>query len=237
VAPRDPPQRLRSHRRDRDLPRRSQHGSRNRSDGPRPPTGSSGRSDAAESPSMQSPAKMRRATGSGGGSPRPRREAFAMLYVGIDCAYRRAAWCARSRGGEIQAEGLTPADDDGLAKLVPALGQEFTACVEMMSGAVRVRDCLRSAGWQVQIADARKSRRLRRWCARPTKSMLGCSRSCVAVIWCRRCGCRRSLARGTARAAQPPRACDSHADHREEPGARRIEPRGSAHPGPDTGHR
>jgi transposase len=79
-----------------------------------------------------------------------------MQYVGIDWAYRRAAWCARSWGGEIIAEGVTPADEDGLAKLVLGLGADVTACVEMMSGAVWVRDRLRSAGWQVEVADARK---------------------------------------------------------------------------------
>ena len=49
-----------------------------------------------------------------------------------------------------------PADEDGLAKLVLALGTDVTACVEMMSGAVWVRDRLRAAGWQIEIADPRK---------------------------------------------------------------------------------
>jgi transposase len=77
-------------------------------------------------------------------------------YVGIDWAYRRAAWCARSAGGAISAEGFTPADEDGLARLVLQLGTDVKACVEMMSGAVWVRDRLRSAGWQVEVADARR---------------------------------------------------------------------------------
>jgi hypothetical protein len=45
-----------------------------------------------------------------------------MQYVGIDWAYRRAAWCAKSESGEIRDEGVVPADEDGLAKLVLALG-------------------------------------------------------------------------------------------------------------------
>jgi transposase len=49
-----------------------------------------------------------------------------------------------------------PADEDGLAKLVLALGPAVVACVEMMSGAVWVRDRLQDAGWRVQVADARK---------------------------------------------------------------------------------
>lgn len=77
-------------------------------------------------------------------------------YVGIDWAYRRAAWCAMSAGGAISAEGFTPADEEGLAKLVLRLGSDVKACLEMMSGAVWVRDRLRLAGWQVEVADARR---------------------------------------------------------------------------------
>jgi transposase len=79
-----------------------------------------------------------------------------MEYVGIDWAYRRAAWCARSEGGVIVEEGFTPADEDGLARLVVGRGPRVRACVEMMSGAVWVRDRLTAAGWEVQVADARK---------------------------------------------------------------------------------
>lgn len=81
-----------------------------------------------------------------------------MNYVGIDWAYGRAAFCAMNELGAIQAEGLVPADEDGLAKLVINLGTEVEACVEMMSGAVWVRDQLASAGWQVKVAHARKVR-------------------------------------------------------------------------------
>ena len=81
-----------------------------------------------------------------------------MNYVGIDWAYGRAAYCAMGEGGEIKAEGLISADEDGLAKLVLKLGTEAKAAVEMMSGAVWVRDRLEVAGWQVQVAHARKVR-------------------------------------------------------------------------------
>jgi transposase len=81
-----------------------------------------------------------------------------MQYVGIDWAYRRVAWCARSDGGAIVGEGVVPADEDGLIKLVLARGTDVKACVEMMSGAVWVRDRLTAAGWQVQIAHAGKVR-------------------------------------------------------------------------------
>ena len=74
-----------------------------------------------------------------------------MQYLGIDWAYRRAAWCALSEGGTIVGE-------DGLARLVIALGPDVRAVVEMMSGAIWVRDTLAAAGWQVQVAHARKVR-------------------------------------------------------------------------------
>jgi transposase len=81
-----------------------------------------------------------------------------MQYLGIDWSYRRAAWCALGDGGAIVGEGAVPADEDGLARLVLELGLDVKACVEMMSGAIWVRDRLRDAGWQVQIAHARKVR-------------------------------------------------------------------------------
>jgi transposase len=79
-------------------------------------------------------------------------------YVGIDWAYRRAAWCALGEGGAIVGEGVVPADEDGLVRLVLAHGGEVRACVEMMSGAVWVRDRLAAAGWRVQVAHAGRVR-------------------------------------------------------------------------------
>jgi transposase len=77
-------------------------------------------------------------------------------YVGVDWAYRQAQWCALSAGGEVAGEGRISADRDGLARLVLELGDEVKACLEMMSGALWVRDELVACGWQVQVADARK---------------------------------------------------------------------------------
>src|SRR6266498_547450 len=48
--------------------------------------------------------------------------------------------------------------EDGLARLVLKVGTEVKACVEMMSGAVWVRDQLALAGWEVKVAHARKVR-------------------------------------------------------------------------------
>ncbi|HEY9379415.1 MAG TPA: transposase, partial [Jiangellaceae bacterium] len=81
-----------------------------------------------------------------------------MQYVGIDWAYRRASWCALSESGATVDEGVVAADEDGLARLVLRLGVDVRACVEMMSGAVWVRDRLAAAGWEVQVAHARKVR-------------------------------------------------------------------------------
>ena len=81
-----------------------------------------------------------------------------MEYVGIDWAYRRAAWCALGEGGAVSGEGVVAADEDGLARLVSTLGTEVRACVEMMSGAVWVRDQLAAVGWRMQVAHARKVR-------------------------------------------------------------------------------
>jgi transposase len=81
-----------------------------------------------------------------------------MNYVGIDWAYGRAAFCAMGDGGEISAEGLIPANEDGLARLVLKLGTEASGCVEMMSGAVWVKERLQAAGWEMKVAHARKVR-------------------------------------------------------------------------------
>jgi transposase len=81
-----------------------------------------------------------------------------MNYVGIDWAYGRAAFCVVGETGAIAREGLVRADEDGLAKLVLEFGTDVRACVEMMSGAVWVRDRLELAGWSVQVAHARKVR-------------------------------------------------------------------------------
>lgn len=79
-----------------------------------------------------------------------------MQYLGIDWGTRRAAWCALEESGRLVGEGFIPADEDGLARLVIELGDEVRGCIEMMSGAVWVRDQLAGAGWTIQIANARK---------------------------------------------------------------------------------
>jgi transposase len=113
-----------------------------------------------------------------------------MNYVGIDWAYGRAAWCAVGEAGGIEAEGLIPADEDGLARLALKLGPEVKACVEMMSGAIWVKDQLELCGWSVEVAHARKVRDIAplRLPARPTRSdarVLAelCRRELVPAVW------------------------------------------------------
>src|SRR5829696_3902526 len=88
----------------------------------------------------------------------PRRGGPVVEYLGIDWSYRRAAWCSLNDAGRIVGEGAVPADADGLARLVIERGIDVHAVVEMMSGAIWVRDQLARVGWQVQVAHARKVR-------------------------------------------------------------------------------
>ena len=78
-----------------------------------------------------------------------------MQYLGIDWGTRRAAWCALTAAGEL-TEGVISADEDGLTRLVARLGPDVRGCIEMMSGAVWVRDRLAECGWTIEVADARK---------------------------------------------------------------------------------
>jgi len=77
-------------------------------------------------------------------------------YLGIDWGTRRASWCAIDAHGALR-EGAITADHDGLSRLALMLdGGEVRGCIEMMSGAVWVRDRLATAGWDIRLADARK---------------------------------------------------------------------------------
>ena len=111
-----------------------------------------------------------------------------MKYVGVDWAYRNAQWCALAPGGEIAGEGQPPADRDGLARLVLELGDEVKACLEMMSGALWVRDELTACGWQVEVADARKVKTVAPLAAKTDKvdaRLLAelCRRALVPALW------------------------------------------------------
>src|SRR3989454_9112083 len=88
-----------------------------------------------------------------------RREAPAMLYVGLDLSRKRLDWQALDREGARVAIGAVAPDRDGLAKLGRRLGDApVLAVIESMSGARFVHDRLELAGWDVRIADALKAR-------------------------------------------------------------------------------
>ena len=113
-----------------------------------------------------------------------------MNYVGIDWAYGRSAYCAMGEGGEIKAEGLISADEDGLAKLVLRLGTEAKAAVEMMSGAVWFATASRPRAGRSRSPTPARSGTSPRWPARPTRSTPGCWPSFAVATWCRSSGCR-----------------------------------------------
>jgi transposase len=111
-----------------------------------------------------------------------------MQYVGIDWAYARAAWCAMESGGVIAEEGFVPADEDGLTRLVFELGSDVRACLEMMSGAAWVRERLTAAGWEVEIADARRVKNIAPLACKTDKvdaRVLAelCRRDLVPALW------------------------------------------------------
>ena len=56
-----------------------------------------------------------------------------MQYLGIDWAYRRAAWCARGESGAITGEGVVPADEDGLIQAACARARRRGAGVRESS--------------------------------------------------------------------------------------------------------
>ena len=91
-----------------------------------------------------------------------------MQYLGIDWGTRRAAWCALTTSRRAAARAMISADEDGLARLVARLGPDVYGCIEMMSGAAWVREQLAACGWRSRSPTRARSRRSRRWPARPT---------------------------------------------------------------------
>ena len=109
-----------------------------------------------------------------------------MNYVGIDWAYGRAAWCARSESGAIDGEGLIPADEDGLVHLAEARARGQG--LRRDDGAIWVKDQLELAGWSVEVANARKVRDIAPLACKTDKvdaRVLAelCRRDLVPVVW------------------------------------------------------
>lgn len=82
-----------------------------------------------------------------------------MLHVGLDLSRRRLDFHLLDESGTTVDVGAAPPDSDGLAQLAERVGshrQPVRAAIESMTGARFVHDQLERAGWQVEIADARK---------------------------------------------------------------------------------
>jgi transposase len=82
-----------------------------------------------------------------------------MLYAGLDLSRKRLDFRLLDREGATVDAGVAPPDADGLRGLSERLarhGAPIRAAIESMNGARFVHDQLELAGWQVEIADARK---------------------------------------------------------------------------------
>lgn len=121
-----------------------------------------------------------------------------MQYLGIGWGTRRASWCAIDESGNLR-EGSIPAEQDGLSRLTLTLGAgDVCGCIEMMSGAVWVRDQLALVGWDIGLADARKVKQSRHWHARPIASTHAWWPTWPAATLCPRSGSRHSMNAPTA---------------------------------------
>jgi transposase len=79
-------------------------------------------------------------------SSKDKREAQAMLYVGLDLSRKRLDWLALDHEGQPAGTGATVPDRDALAKLGRRLGDTpVLAVIESMSGARFVHDRLELA--------------------------------------------------------------------------------------------
>jgi transposase len=80
-----------------------------------------------------------------------------MLHAGLDLSRTRLDVRVLDTSGETMLETATPADRDGLAKLVGRVApfdEPVRAVIEAMNGARFVHDRLEQLGWDVEIADA-----------------------------------------------------------------------------------
>jgi transposase len=84
-----------------------------------------------------------------------------VLYVGMDLSRKRLDIAALDGGGGTVWVGACPPDRDGLRTLAQRFaGESVSAAIESMNGARFVHDQLELAGWDVQIADAAKTKGL-----------------------------------------------------------------------------
>jgi hypothetical protein len=117
-----------------------------------------------------------------------------MLHAGLDLSRKKLDICLLSDEGEHLDQLAVPPDVDALRTLAGRIearhSEPACAVIESMTGARIVHDTLEQEGWDVEIADARRSRALRPWPARPTRSTRRSWRSSRSETSCRRSGCR-----------------------------------------------
>lgn len=86
-----------------------------------------------------------------------------MLHVGLDLSRLRLDFCLVDDEGTVLEADAVPPDADGLAHLAARLarrGQPLRAAIESMNGSRFVHDQLELHGWQVEIADAVRTKGL-----------------------------------------------------------------------------
>src|SRR6267143_1941873 len=82
-----------------------------------------------------------------------------MLHIGLDLSRKRLDYCVLDPAGAVVDVGAVPPTAPGLAMVVARLAhhpQPVRAVIESMTGARFVHDTLEAAGWDVEVADARK---------------------------------------------------------------------------------
>jgi transposase len=84
-----------------------------------------------------------------------------MLHIGLDLSRKRLDYRVLDERGQTVAVDAVPPDGDGLRALVRRYaGSAVRAAIESMNGARFVHDQLELAGWEVEIADAVKTKGL-----------------------------------------------------------------------------
>jgi transposase len=112
-----------------------------------------------------------------------------MLHIGLDLSRKRLDVHALDEQGQTVWVDAVPPDADGLRALAGRFaGEEVLAAIESMNGARFVHDQLELAGWDVEIADAAKTKGLAplacktdRIDARVLAEL--CWRDLVPVVW------------------------------------------------------
>src|SRR5690349_14156916 len=113
-----------------------------------------------------------------------------MFYAGLDLSRKRVDVEVRDVDGVVVAVTAVSPDAGGLALLVERLAPlgSVRAAIESMNGARFVHDQLELLGWEVEIADAQKTRGLAPLACKTDRVDAGvlaelCRRELVPAIW------------------------------------------------------